>query len=763
MKIKYILLAILAVASANFFLSTHFSALPIPVAAFSLFSLFYIPGFLTLLILKVHLKNIWMILIQSLGISITWIYILGIVASYLMPGIGFQKPLALYPFAFVHFGLVIILFGIALIRNWHESLSGNSLVKLFFRLLAVVLSVTISSISIIGAFTLNNGGANTITLVWLVFLVMVFFAISLIQNKKYDFLRPYIILTLSLSLLWALSARSWHLIGWDIIGEFIIAKATALSGKWSPRNVKDAYNSCLSLTILPTVLSNLTSFSIENIFKFVYPFIFAQFPISVYFFLKKIGNKNLAFLSVLYILAQSFFIQPMVALARQEIAFFFFSLLLLTMISTVIKNKAKTFLILIYIFAMVTSHYSTTYVTIILFSLVYAAVLSISVIKHLPISKSVKERYFYIKWISTFSSSLKWWIVLSLVLFSYIWFFLITQSAGNVTLAVSENLSNMTQMFKGDQKSTEVKQALPGASSSLYTTQSDLNLFQQTNNIVEGTNNLPMEKIKEISLKYPIVPVKEQLVGPIIEKNIASDTAFALDKFKDLLKFLLILGTFFLLLKSFFKNYLNLDSVLFCGVSTLLLLIVILHPTLGLNYNISRIYLQLLVFLSYSLIIGLDTLLFFLAERIRLFVIGLIIVVSFFYLQGIFVPVIGGTPIVQYYNFGTDYEKFYVFQGELNGARWLADNRNFSSTVYADDLTGLRLRKEANFFPNTTIIPDVIANNAHSYVYTSNTNKNLGKAEVNFNNKFLTYTYPIKFLDDKKNLIYSNGNSSIYK
>lgn len=762
MKIKYLLLTILGLASTNFFLLINFSQLPVPVAAFSLISLLYIPGILINLILKINFENIWIFLIHTLGISITFIYVLGLLASYLLPGIGFDKPLALTPFAYMHFGIVIILVAISFIRNWTNSITLEKFAIISFKFIAVALSITLCLIAVIGAFYLNNGSSNTITYTWLSFLIIIFFLFSLFKNNNLVAIRPYIIFTLSLSILWSLSARSWHLIGWDIVQEFGVAKATLIEGKWSPGNIRDAYNACLSITILPTVMTNLTSFPIEGIFKYVYPFVFAHFPVTVYFLLKKLSNKNFAYLSVFYIIAQPFFIQPMIALARQEIAFFFFPLILLT-INSEIKNKFKIFLTIFYIFALVTSHYSTTYISILIFGLVYLAVLFLKAIRWLPFPDAIKHSKLYVPWIITYKSSIKWWVVVSLILFSYVWYFLITESAGNITMTIQDSFSNMSQMFKGEQKSQEVKQALPGMSNSIYTTQEDVELFQSTNNIVEGLNNIPIEKLNEIEQRYPLQAVREDLISPAINKADAKNFRLVLDLFKDSLKYFLVIGTGLLVLRSLLRNQFNKDIVIFSSVCTFVLLVIILHPTIGVSYNVSRIYLQLLVFLAFSLIVGLDSLLFFFKEKLRILLSSSALLIMFFYLQGMLVPYIGGVPVLQLYNLGTDYEKFYVYQGELNAAGWLRETRSFKSTVYADDLTGLRLRKEASFFPNTTIIPVVIANNAQSYVYISNNNKNKGKATVTFNNKSITYTYPRSFLNDNKNLVYSNYFSSIYK
>lgn len=115
------------------------------------------------------------------------------------------------------------------------------------------------------------------------------------------------------------------------------------------------------------------------------------------------------------------------------------------------------------------------------------------------------------------------------------------------------------------------------------------------------------------------------------------------------------------------------------------------------------------------------------------------------------------------YNKGTDYEKFYIFESELKSAEWLQNHRNPQNTVYGDDFSGLRIRKAAGFFPNTTVLPAVFENNKLAYVFLSHTNKILHKSQINFSSKFLTYKYPEEYLSENRNLIYSNKKSEIYK
>jgi uncharacterized membrane protein len=741
------------------------SVIPLAFPLFQMQTVLFLlvtPGLLTLFTLRMKKDNFFIVLVHSIGISIGWMYTLGLLVSVALPKFGIMRPLDFKYFLYIEMVLQSVLLLSALVSNWKRTVSMVAVRNLILGCVGYLGTIGLALMSIIGAFTLNIGGKNTISLAWLFFVCGIYLVVSFVQSKKLDFIRPYVIFLLSLSLLWMLSARSWNLAGWDIAQEYVTAQSTLIAGRWSTEFIKDAYNACLSITILPAVLTGSTKIGTDIFFKYLYPFLFAHFPVILYFWLKKIANKNSANLSVLYVMAQPFYIQPMIALARQEIAFFIFAILMLTIHSaTDIGKKSKILLTIFYIFTLVTSHYSTTYVALLLFIPVYLVVFVLQIIKRLPLPAILSEFTIFRNWITSYTSGIKWWTIVSFIVFSFFWYFLVTNIAGSLTRTFSETLTNMSSLFKGDQRSEEVKKAIPGQSSSDVTTNEDIASFEKAKH--GELFNLPEEELDRIIASYPLRAMFEAQVSPSLSVPQARLLRNGLNYLKDGLKIILIFGSVVLVIQSCRKSHKNLDLVLFTTVSTVVLIIITFHPTLGLRYNITRIYLQLLVFLSFSLSVGLQTLIWFLSEKVRVVLILPILMISLFYFQGALSPWIGGFPVLHFYNYGTDYEKFYVFDGELRSAQWLERERNFQNTVYGDELSALRLVRETLLFPNTTIIPVVVANNASSYVYTSATNQIGKKAQVNFYNKLLFYEYPHQFLQEEKNRIYSNRYSSIYK
>ena len=759
--IKYLLLLLFVLESLNSFFLLRSPSPSIFSQAFTLFSLLLVPGCLFLLTLKTKFANVWSYLFHSAGLSIILIYALGLILSFASSTTKIERPLDFLPFYYIHCAVMSILFLGALIRNWKTKISFADFNLFLYFGTVYIGSILISCVAILGAYYLNNGNTNVISLTWLITLSVLYLTFFVFFKRKFDFLKPYFILTMSLSMLWMLSARSWHLTGWDIVQELVTANSTFVTGKWSMDLIKDAYNACLSITILPTVLTNNTHITIEYLFKFLYPLIFAHFPVMLYFWFKRQTSKDYSLLAIIYIIAQPFFIQPMVALARQEISFFFFALLLTSIYSDDLKGKTKFALVTLYTAGLVTSHYSTTYITVVLFSLVYGAIVFLKFLKIIPVPQRVKSFQFYKNWLTDFKNSLKVWMVAFLILFAYGWYFLITQTAGNVQPAILEAFSKMSNLFMGEQKSQEVQQALPGASKANLTTDEDLSLYQSTD--IGGVGNLKEERIEAIRSKYQLLPAYEYELNPAIPNRYAVLTKKILNYAKDGLKFSMLLGTFVMFFQTFKKEEKQVEFILFGLVSTALITVMILHPTIGLYYNISRIYLQLLVFLSVAAVVGARSVVWFVKDKYALFALALLFAVNFIYLQGGFTQILGGTPLLHLYNVGTDFEKFYVYGQEISAAAWLKENRGFQFTVYGDSFTGLRIRKEATFFPNTTIVPLAFDNNRSAYVFLSSTNKIVKKALITRSSRLLSFQYPLNYLDENRSLIYSNNHSAIYK
>ena len=78
----------------------------------------------------------------------------------------------------------------------------------------------------------------------------------------------------SLSVLLMLSFRSWHIAGFDISLEYEVFQITQKHMHWALEYFRNEYNTCLSITILPTYLSALLNVNDVYIYKLFFQLIF---------------------------------------------------------------------------------------------------------------------------------------------------------------------------------------------------------------------------------------------------------------------------------------------------------------------------------------------------------------------------------------------------------------------------------------------------------------------------------------------------------
>jgi uncharacterized membrane protein len=123
----------------------------------------------------------------------------------------------------------------------------------------------------------------------------------------------------------------------------------------------------LSVTVLPTILSNLMNVQGDWIFKIVFTIVFSLVPVGLYQLYQIQWDKKIAFAAVILFVATFGFYGSMIAQAKQMIAELFFVLLFLVILKeTVAYKRANWPLIMFFVFGLVVSHYSVSYVFIFL-------------------------------------------------------------------------------------------------------------------------------------------------------------------------------------------------------------------------------------------------------------------------------------------------------------------------------------------------------------------------------------------------------------
>ncbi len=211
------------------------------------------------------------------------------------------------------------------------------------------------------------------------------------RNVAY-FLLTISILYFSISMISTIRYETFSGLGSpDNLGEYFVAQVTDLKKVWASGYDLLAwrpswYFSCLSVTILPTILAELTGLDLSNVFAIVYPIIFSIIPTLIFLVVKEVYSKTkMAALSTILFCEMFRFSAPQ--MGRQYVAIIFLLLTLLVVFRHRVASMGKQYFVLFFFFVLgvVLSHYLVTYFMI-------AVLIAMLIAPHLRIGPETPKR-----------------------------------------------------------------------------------------------------------------------------------------------------------------------------------------------------------------------------------------------------------------------------------------------------------------------------------------------------------------------------------
>jgi uncharacterized membrane protein len=189
---------------------------------------------------------------------------------------------------------------------------------------------------------------------------------------------PLIILAVSIALVFHTSLISKYFVGGDVHLENYVFRLTEAKGVWSPPHLGISsetarFESVLSITILPTIFSNVLNASGELILKIIYPLVFCLVPLVLYRLYETQVGKYAALLSVFFFVSikESYFGPEPLSLGRQMIGSLFFVLSIYLLLEKTISTQKKQILFILFGAALVVSHYALSYFYVLLIILTF--------------------------------------------------------------------------------------------------------------------------------------------------------------------------------------------------------------------------------------------------------------------------------------------------------------------------------------------------------------------------------------------------------
>lgn len=321
----------------------------------------FLPGLLIVYILRLNDLGIIEKIVLSVGLSISFLYFIGLLVNTVYPLFSNEKPLSTLPLLVSLNVIFLILIVFAHLINPVASFSGLSKSQLNEKEKALLLlPILFPPLSILGMHIMNTTANNTMLMILLLFIPIFIILISLMQNQFPVRLFPPLILLISISVVLMMGLRSNHVIGWDTHTEYYMFRLTSTQGHFHILG-NDLLDACLSVTILPSVYNSLLNINPEILFKILYPALVSISPLVVYLISSKYINNFYSFLASIFFVFQQVILSTAIN-ARTTVAILFFALSIMVLFHDKLDEPTKRLLFIIFAVSCVFSHYSTAYI-----------------------------------------------------------------------------------------------------------------------------------------------------------------------------------------------------------------------------------------------------------------------------------------------------------------------------------------------------------------------------------------------------------------
>jgi uncharacterized membrane protein len=354
-----------------FYVSLFFN-IPVARQIIGFLYLTFVPGFIIVKLLKLDELDGLETVLFSVGFSVAFLVLAGLLANEFCILLGVSKPLSLVPLTIILTSLILV--GAMLVSLRNEDVKLLRVETLGLSPLTLVFAV-FPVLSVVGAFLVNASGNSSI-LLFMILSIAILLAFGVLSKRFVPpKLYPFAILMISAALLFHSSLFSSYIGGHDIHLEYYLFKLTQNNAYWNSTAFFTQFtygelNSMLSVTVLPTIYSNTLNMEATWILKIVYPLIFSFLPLALYKMWQTNTDKKIAFTSAFLLMGEITFHSEMLALARQMIAELFVVLLFLVLLDKKMNSTNAKICFAIFSVSLVVSHYAVS--TIFLFFIFFA-------------------------------------------------------------------------------------------------------------------------------------------------------------------------------------------------------------------------------------------------------------------------------------------------------------------------------------------------------------------------------------------------------
>lgn len=738
--------------------------------------LIFMPGWLLTRLLQIRTPYIWERIGFMAGLGILATMLTGLLVNAVLPLFGDGQPLdttgLLLGFDIVWIGLLALEAGLGRHRPVTIPIPRLNMRAIGFALAGLPTII----LAAMGAVSLNNQGPNTLTVIMLIYAASYLGVMVYLRNRLPESALLAGLYQVALALLLMTSLRGWYTTGHDIQREYRVFILALSNLHWDINSYRDAYNACISVTILPAIFRQITGIPETFIFKTIFQAIFALVPVLVY----SIGRRHLgslaAALGAIYFIAFPTYFGDMPFLNRQEIAFLFMTLIFLTVVNTKWTPTRRRWLVGVLSIGVVLSHYSTTYTMIALF--IGALILRYGLrflARHVEIPK-FRRLFALHRWEHYRTATVTLVLVISMLAVSYVWGSQLTNTGNNISNVAADTFLNIRKGLSNESKSSDTGYSLFAKNQPTDQERLDMYASQVIPKLRQDIGVENLYPTASLNGFHPVIATPAILPLTSLGQSL-SNLGVPVATLNGLLRqgsaaFLqvaLIVGIIVLFIKRPFKLETDNEYRLFQLAGVLFVAAIIILPTLSAEYGLLRAFQQVLVLGGGA--IALATIVFFPARLARgSQIIAAAFAIGFFASStGVITSLFGGYGAqLHLANSGKYYDLYYAHESEQHAIAWLSyitgspdSSEQVSSSIETDRYTLGRLAKFTGLSVEDDIYPATIP--VEAYVFVGYGTLHQHTAVIYSNGDPLTYIYPMNFLDDNKDLIYSSGGARIYR
>lgn len=637
-----------------------------------------------------------------------------------------------------------------------------------------LLSALCVPMAIIGANRLNNDAGDGVTLAMLVLAVIVLILMFSKRNELNSGTLTAAIYFISLALLLMTSLRGWYITGHDIQQEYKVFQLTKDKGVWDIAGFRDAYNACLSITILPTMLWQLLRVDDPYIFKFWFQLLFALCPVFVYRISLRHSNRAIAIIAVIYFIAFPTYFNDMPFLNRQEIAFLFVAACVMTATDPSVSSNRVRLRIGILSIGVVLSHYSTSYVflgTLAISWLTYKTLAAFRRIKERP---ERPARTYTKKELAKRIAPAVSLANVAVVLFAIgLWNGVATHTVNGLGSTFSQAVHGL--LGAADSKSGDVSYSLFGQhtlSASQLLAQYKQSTLTQTGAQRVASGFYPEQVIDKYPVSaVPLANIPVTAAGRSLDSiglNVSTLNSVMRSGAARLLQIFVVLGLLAAYLSKNRRSRSFTELFALAGAALVIVVLQVVLPAISVDYGVLRAFQQALIVFGPFVTVGSLTILRFLSAKWSFRIAFGIAILFFSSLVGIIPQVLGGYPAqLNLNNSGQYYNIFYTHPQGITAINWLqaristGPDEKGQPEVQMDNFTYSELQTFTHLRINNNSFPTLLQKN--SYVFLGYPTVAKGQATLADAGDLITYTYPVAFLNSTDDLVYSSNGALIYR